>query len=60
MSTAWQRNLRRSEGSSNLPRAIGIKNQKKNNVGVQVAKKKPLVLWSSVSTNDTPSFHEFS
>ena len=22
--------------------------------------KKPLVLWSSVSTNDTPSFHEFS
>ena len=39
MSTAWQRNLRRSEGSSNLPRAIGIKNQKKNNVGVQVAKK---------------------
>ena len=21
--------------------------------------KKPLVLWSSVSTNDTPSFHEF-
>ena len=22
--------------------------------------KKPLVLWSSVSTNDKPSFHEFS
>ena len=22
--------------------------------------RKPLVLWSSVSTNDTPSFHEFS
>ena len=39
MSTAWQRNLRRSEGSSNLPRAIGIKNQNKNNVGVQVSKK---------------------
>ena len=35
MSTAWQRNLRRSEGTSNLPRAIGIKNQNKNNVGVQ-------------------------
>ena len=35
MSTAWQRNLRRSEGTSNLPRAIGIKNQKNNNVGVQ-------------------------
>jgi len=39
MSTAWQRNLRRSEGSSNLPRAIGIKNHKKNNVDVQVSKK---------------------
>jgi hypothetical protein len=39
MSTAWQRNLRRSEGTSNLPRAIGIKNQNKNNVGVQVSKK---------------------
>merc|ERR1711892_721761 len=35
MSTAWQRNLRRSEGSSNLPRAIGIKNQNKNNVGIK-------------------------
>ena len=22
--------------------------------------RKPLVFWSSVSTNDTPSFHEFS
>ena len=39
MSTAWQRNLRRSEGTSNLPRAIGIKNQSKNNVVVQVSKK---------------------
>jgi hypothetical protein len=49
MSTAWQRNLRRSEGSSNLPRTIGIKNQKKNNVNVQVSKKMTTKRLSSVS-----------
>lgn len=46
MSTAWQRNLRRSEGSSNLPRAVGIKNNQKNG---HVSKKVTTKRLSSVS-----------